>query len=185
VSRAQSGPLTLTFGISQLPTRGVGQRWEAQVDSGRPGEAPAYAGTDSSSPERPDCRRLSLFRQVTMSCHRCDDAAKAIIVTVMRSTLIQPIISRSKCSVNGSLHPLADTRTKEDKMNTAISNEFHSATVHRRTHSSRVAGKPVADGLLHEIYDLAKWDPRAHNHCPWRIVFVKSNSAKEKLIPRR
>jgi 3-hydroxypropanoate dehydrogenase len=43
--------------------------------------------------------------------------------------------------------------------------------------------KEVADGLLHEIYDLAKWGPTSANSLPMRIVFVKSKSAKEKLIP--
>ena len=36
--------------------------------AGRPGEAPAYAGTDFHyCPGRPDCRRLSLFRRATLS----------------------------------------------------------------------------------------------------------------------
>jgi len=43
--------------------------------------------------------------------------------------------------------------------------------------------KPVEDGLLREIYDLAKWGPTSANSLPMRIVFVKSNSAKEKLMP--
>ena len=41
--------------------------------------------------------------------------------------------------------------------------------------------RDIADGLLHEIYDLAKWGPTSANSLPMRIVFVKSNSAKEKL----
>src|SRR5882724_5150361 len=43
--------------------------------------------------------------------------------------------------------------------------------------------RDVADGLLNEIYDLAKWGPTSANSSPMRIVFVKSKSAKEKLIP--
>ena len=43
--------------------------------------------------------------------------------------------------------------------------------------------REVADGLLHEIYDLAKWGPTSANSLPMRIVFAKSNSAKEKLMP--
>jgi len=43
--------------------------------------------------------------------------------------------------------------------------------------------RDIADGLLHEIYDLAKWGPTSANSLPMRIVFVKSNSAKEKLMP--
>ena len=51
-----------------------------------------------------------------------------------------------------------------------------------RTHHAWL-GKPIADGLLHEIYDLAKWGPTSANSLPMRIVFVKSQSAKEKLMP--
>ena len=43
--------------------------------------------------------------------------------------------------------------------------------------------KPVADGLLHELYHLTKWGPTSANSSPMRIVFVKSISAKEKLMP--
>ena len=39
------------------------------------------------------------------------------------------------------------------------------------------------DGLLHDIYDLTKWGPTSANCLPMRIVFVKSQSAKEKLLP--
>jgi len=68
-------------------------------------------------------------------------------------------------------------------MNTAISNEsirqlFTGARTHRAWQD-----RDVADGLLHEIYDLAKWGPTSANSLPMRIVFVKSNSAKEKLMP--
>jgi 3-hydroxypropanoate dehydrogenase len=42
--------------------------------------------------------------------------------------------------------------------------------------------KPVADELLKEIYDLAKWGPTSANASPLRIVFVKSKAAKEKLL---
>jgi 3-hydroxypropanoate dehydrogenase len=51
-----------------------------------------------------------------------------------------------------------------------------------RTHHAWL-DKPVADGVLHEIYDLTKWGPTSANSSPMRIVFVKSPSAKEKLMP--
>lgn len=41
--------------------------------------------------------------------------------------------------------------------------------------------KPVSDALLQQVYDLAKWGPTAANTCPMRVVFVKSDAAKEKL----
>ena len=43
--------------------------------------------------------------------------------------------------------------------------------------------KPVDDALLQRAYDLAKWGPTSANCCPMRIVFVKSQAAKEKLKP--
>ena len=68
-------------------------------------------------------------------------------------------------------------------MNTAISNEsirqlFIGARIHHAWQD-----KPVDDGLLHDIYDLNKWGPTSANCSPIRIVFVKSQSAKEKLLP--
>src|ERR1700761_6156869 len=51
-----------------------------------------------------------------------------------------------------------------------------------RTHHAWL-DKPVTDGLLQEIYDLTKWGPTSANASPLRIVFVKSKSAKEKLVP--
>jgi 3-hydroxypropanoate dehydrogenase len=43
--------------------------------------------------------------------------------------------------------------------------------------------KPVDDALLQQAYDLAKFGPTSANMCPLRIVFVKSQAAKEKLKP--
>src|SRR5437016_5130260 len=51
-----------------------------------------------------------------------------------------------------------------------------------RTHSAWL-DKPVDDGLLRQVYDLAKMGPTSANMCPMRIVFVKSPQAKEKLKP--
>ena len=51
-----------------------------------------------------------------------------------------------------------------------------------RTHHSWL-NKPVSDGQLAEIYELMKWGPTSLNAQPFRLVFVKSKEAKEKLIP--
>lgn len=68
-------------------------------------------------------------------------------------------------------------------MNTAISiTSIQQLFTAARTHHAWL-DKPVADGLLREIYDLAKWGPTSANTSPLRIVFVKSKSAKEKLLP--
>jgi nitroreductase len=43
--------------------------------------------------------------------------------------------------------------------------------------------KDVEEETLRSIYELMKWGPTSANTSPARIVFVKSKSAKEKLIP--
>jgi 3-hydroxypropanoate dehydrogenase len=68
-------------------------------------------------------------------------------------------------------------------MNTAISiMSIQQLFTDARTHHAW-QDRDIGDGLLHEIYDLAKWGPTSANSLPMRIVFVKSNSAKEKLMP--
>ena len=68
-------------------------------------------------------------------------------------------------------------------MNTPISiSSIQQLFTAARTHHAW-QDRDIADGLLHEIYDLAKWGPTSANSLPMRIVFVKSKSAKEKLIP--
>ena len=41
----------------------------------------------------------------------------------------------------------------------------------------------VSDELLHKLHDLVKMGPTSANCCPMRVVFVKSDEAKEKLKP--
>jgi 3-hydroxypropanoate dehydrogenase len=42
---------------------------------------------------------------------------------------------------------------------------------------------PVSDEKLREVYELMKWGPTTMNTQPMRIVFVRSQAAKEKLAP--
>jgi 3-hydroxypropanoate dehydrogenase len=51
-----------------------------------------------------------------------------------------------------------------------------------RTHNGWLK-QPVEDALLQKVYDLAKMGPTSANMCPMRLVFVKSQGAKEKLKP--
>ncbi len=51
-----------------------------------------------------------------------------------------------------------------------------------RTHSYW-QNKPVDDAVLRQAYELAKFGPTSANICPMRVVFVKSQAAKEKLKP--
>jgi 3-hydroxypropanoate dehydrogenase len=43
--------------------------------------------------------------------------------------------------------------------------------------------KPVSDEQLHELYDLFKYGPTAVNSTPARILWIKSEAAKERLAP--
>lgn len=40
--------------------------------------------------------------------------------------------------------------------------------------------KEVSDELLHKLHDLVKMGPTSANCCPMRVIFVKSDEAKEK-----
>ncbi|MCR4347490.1 MAG: malonic semialdehyde reductase [Sulfuricaulis sp.] len=68
-----------------------------------------------------------------------------------------------------STKPLSD-----DALNTL----FRSA----RSHSYWL-DKPVSDDMLHNLYDLMKWGPTSGNCTPARLVFVRSQKAKERLKP--
>ncbi len=51
-----------------------------------------------------------------------------------------------------------------------------------RTHNG-FFDKPVSDELLKKAVDLAKLGPTSANQSPMRIVFVKSEAAKARLLP--
>ncbi len=58
----------------------------------------------------------------------------------------------------------------------ALSQLFLTARTHKNW-----ADKEVPEGLLQEIYDLAKMGPTSANCLPMRILFIKSSVAKERL----
>ncbi len=43
--------------------------------------------------------------------------------------------------------------------------------------------RPVSDDTLHQLYDLSRMGPTSANSTPMRLVFVKSQAAKERLKP--
>ena len=51
-----------------------------------------------------------------------------------------------------------------------------------RTHNEW-QNREVSDAQLHEIYNLMQWGPTSANCSPARIVFVKSEAEKQKLLP--
>lgn len=58
----------------------------------------------------------------------------------------------------------------------ALDTLFRSA----RSHSYWL-DKPVTDEQLHKLYELMKWGPTSGNCTPARLVFVRSQRAKERL----
>jgi 3-hydroxypropanoate dehydrogenase len=50
-----------------------------------------------------------------------------------------------------------------------------------RTHNAW-RDKPVTEETLRFVYDLMKWAPTSANASPARIIFVRSQAAKEKLL---
>ena len=50
-----------------------------------------------------------------------------------------------------------------------------------RTHNDWL-NKDVSDEILKEIYNLMKWGPTSANCSPARIIFVKSEDAKKRLL---
>jgi 3-hydroxypropanoate dehydrogenase len=50
-----------------------------------------------------------------------------------------------------------------------------------RTHNGWL-DQPVSDQLLRDVYDLMKWAPTSANSSPARIIFVKSDAAKQRLL---
>src|SRR4029077_12310933 len=43
--------------------------------------------------------------------------------------------------------------------------------------------EPVSDKQLRALYDLAKWGPTTANSQPQRILFLRSEQAKARLLP--
>lgn len=51
-----------------------------------------------------------------------------------------------------------------------------------RTHN-KFKHEVIAEALLREVYDLAKWGPTSANSTPARFLFIVSPAAKAKLAP--
>lgn len=54
--------------------------------------------------------------------------------------------------------------------------------LHARSHNAWL-DQPVADEVLHQLYDLLKQGPTSNNCCPARFVFVRTDEARQKLLP--
>lgn len=51
-----------------------------------------------------------------------------------------------------------------------------------RSHNGWI-DQPVSDALLTQLYDTLKHGPTSNNCCPARFVFVRSETAKQQLLP--
>ncbi|HVG50494.1 MAG TPA: malonic semialdehyde reductase [Xanthobacteraceae bacterium] len=51
-----------------------------------------------------------------------------------------------------------------------------------RSYTGYVSGE-VTDAQLHALYDLMKWGPTTSNTQPQRVLFVRSEAAKQRLAP--
>lgn len=43
--------------------------------------------------------------------------------------------------------------------------------------------RAVPDALLHELYELLKWGPTSMNCSPMRVLFLRTQQARERLVP--
>jgi len=48
---------------------------------------------------------------------------------------------------------------------------------------NKFTAEPLGDELLRQLYDLYKWGPTSMNTQPGRVVFARSEAAKQKLRP--
>ena len=51
-----------------------------------------------------------------------------------------------------------------------------------RTHNGWL-DRPIADETLQQLYEIMKWGPTSANGCPGRFLFLRTQSAKGKLLP--
>ncbi|MFU8838796.1 MAG: malonic semialdehyde reductase [Thiohalomonadaceae bacterium] len=69
-------------------------------------------------------------------------------------------------------------------MNKTILNDSSLDQLFRQARSyNRWQDREVSDEQIRQLYELTKWGPTAANSCPARLVFVKSDEAKQRLKP--
>ena len=66
-------------------------------------------------------------------------------------------------------------------MKTALSPEALDQLFRSARTPSGWTDTPVADDLIHQLYELMKWGPTASNSCPARFVWVRSSEGKALL----
>ena len=64
-----------------------------------------------------------------------------------------------------------------------VSDETLDLLIREARSYSDFTAEPVTDEQLHALYDIIKWGPTTANSQPQRILFLRSQAAKERLKP--
>lgn len=67
---------------------------------------------------------------------------------------------------------------QQNPLDNSVRELFLEARTHFAWHD-----KPVSSSLLREIYDVARMGPTSTNGQPMRVIFVKSDAAKQRMKP--
>ena len=68
-------------------------------------------------------------------------------------------------------------------MTSKVSDEVLNVLLRNARSYSDYKPQPVNDETLRQLYDLMKWGPTTANSQPQRILFIRSDAAKERLKP--
>lgn len=69
-------------------------------------------------------------------------------------------------------------------MSTALIDQITAEEIFHSRHTAYAfTDEPVSDAELEQIYDLAKFTPTAMNAQPLRVVFVRTEAGKQRLLP--
>jgi 3-hydroxypropanoate dehydrogenase len=73
--------------------------------------------------------------------------------------------------------------TTLDETPLALDDEARAALFTQAHTANSFAATPVSDSQLAEIWDLARWAPTGANLQPMRVLFVRSDEARDRLLP--
>jgi 3-hydroxypropanoate dehydrogenase len=79
------------------------------------------------------------------------------------------------------LNSVIDKKLEEDCIGALTPQALGQLFLDARTHHAWQE-RPVSDFILRKLYDLVKWAPTCVNGAPARILFIKTDSEKAKLL---
>src|SRR5438105_12574085 len=71
----------------------------------------------------------------------------------------------------------------KSKTNPAVPDDALDVLLREARSYSEFTSEPVTDAQLRALYDIVKWGPTTANSQPQRILFLRSQTAKERLKP--